>query len=536
MELKHKNFLMQLAGHQASFRQVGRLIYRNKARVVTEWREAFAEYVGTSAETAQPAAGLAKMVIDHMIQTLISWEPRLHLDSARSIGEALASRGMPLEDVVVGYHLLQEVLRRLIREVMPEDFTIAWEAIEEFHGHSLAILVRAYHDAIDKKRVEASKADQKEFHSQLEMARTIQGKLIPERFQNHYLKAVSRLDAIDVIGGDIFYAHRVNEHIAFFAIADAEGHGLPAALNMMALSAHFQTVLSNYYTPEYVAEYLNWIIVKGDSGIPPTSAIFLTIDGRKGELRYVNAGHPNPILIREEDGSVTCPEKGHLVLGLSRKEEYLPETIPFAAGDKLILFTDGLIDFKRPGGELLGPRRLLDFIKHYRHLSGEEILDKLMGWLDQDERGGGERIDDILAVAIEARRAEWRTIVLPDVEIQAAKDIMLSELKGLELPHDLLSDLHVVMDELIDNALSHGNREDPSLPIQLEYMVSPEEFRIRVTDSGEGFDWRGLDMLMDKDKLLGVSGRGLYFIRSLMDELSFNEKGNQVTAIKRFDR
>ncbi len=536
MEYKHQHFLMQLAEHQEEFHRVGKLIQANHDRVLDEWRKAFDENFGEGNGATQPVAGLAKSIIDRIVETLLAWEPRLHLDSARTIGVALASRGMPLEDVVVGYHLLQEVLRRLIREKMPDGFADAWEAIDDFYGHSLAVLVRAYHDNINKRRTEASEADKKEFTSQLEMARAIQGKLIPERFQNHYLKAVSRLEAIDVIGGDIFYAHRVSDHMAFFAIADAEGHGLPAALNMMALSAHFQTVVANYYTPEYVAEYLNWIIVKGESGIPPTSAIFLTIDGRKGELRYVNAGHPNPILISEEDGSVSILEQGHLVLGLSRREQYSPENIPFKAGDKLILFTDGLIDFKRPGGELLGLRRLIDFIRNHRHLTGEEILDKFMAWLHQEERGGGERIDDILMVAIDSRRAEWRTLLFPDIDIQGAKEIMIGELKGLELPHELISDLHVVMDELFDNAFSHGNRRNPELPIQLEYMVSPEEFRIRVTDSGEGFDWRGLDMLMNKDKLLSGSGRGMYFIRSLMDELTFNEKGNQVTAIKRFDR
>ena len=526
---------MQLSEHRDVFNRVGGLIRANKGRVLEEWRAAFWEYFGDGSEMALAVSGMAESVVDRVINTLLRWEPRLHLDNARRTGEALAGRRMPLEDVVVGYHLLQEVMMRLIREMMEEDFTDAWAAIEDFYGHSLAVVVRGYHDAVDIKRQEASAEDKREFTSQLEMARTIQGKLIPERFQNHYLKAVSRLIAVDIIGGDIFFAHRVNDQVAFFAIADAEGHGLPAALNMMALSAHFQTVLSNYYTPEYVAEYLNWMIIKGESGIPPTSAIFLTIDGRKGELKYVNAGHPNPILIREADGSVRIFEKGHLVLGLSKREEYKPESMSFGAGDKLILFTDGLIDFKRPGGDMLGSGRLIEFVKNNRHMSGEELLGKLMGWLEQDERAGGQRTDDILAVAIEARRAEWHTILVPDVDISMAKMMMLSELRGLDLPHESISDLHVVMDELIDNALCHGNQMDLKLPIQLEYMVTPEEFRIRVTDSGPGFDWRSLDMLMNKDKLLSGSGRGLYFIRSLMDEVSFNEKGNQVTAIKMFD-
>ena len=536
MEYKHQHLLEQLAAHKDAFRKVGVVVEENHERILNEWRTAFYNFFGGIREGDHPAAGMAEAVYGKILNTLLDWDPRRHLEGATCVGVTLAGREMALDDVVVGYHFLQETLRRVIRANMADDFTDAWEAMDDYHAHTLAVLIGAFQQTREEMRHEAGAEDKREFLSQLEMARGIQGKLIPKRFQNHYLKAVSKLKTVDAIGGDIFYIHRVSNQLAFFAIADAEGHGVPAALNMMALTAHFQTVLSNYYTPEYVAQYLNWMIINEESGIPPTSGIFLTIDGRNGELRLVNAGHPDPILIKEKSSEIITIHQGNLVLGLSTREEYKAQSIPFAAGDKLILFTDGLIDFKASDGELLGMHRLIDLFAETRMLTCEEMLDKLMAYLEKEERIGGKRTDDILIVGIEARGAEWRTVAIPDVSIQDAKEIMLAELKGLGLAHDIISDLHVVMDELMDNALCHGNNMDPGLPIKLDYLATPDEFRIKVTDSGEGFDWRSSDMLMDKDKILSPSGRGLYFISSLMNEVLFNDRGNQVTAIKRFDR
>ncbi len=536
MEYRHRHFLEALAEHKALFDRVGELIKANRGSVVSQWRGEIREFFDTEPNEENPATGLSEEVIDKLISVLVDWNPRKHLEGAHTIGQRLADREIEPDDLVIGYHMLQEILRRLIRDKMAGDFADAWEAMEDYHGHTLAVVVAAYHEAVNERRKQRGIDDQREFLSQLEMARGIQGKLIPQNFQNHYLIATSKLKTVDVIGGDIFYAHQVSESLAFFAIADAEGHGLPAALNMMALSAHFQTVLSNYYTPEYVAEYLNLMIIRGDSGMPPTSGIFLTIDGKSEELRIVNAGHPDPVLIKGEAGTVHLLEHGNLVLGLSKREDYKAVTYKFTSGDKLILFTDGLIDFKTRDGELFGMEGLMDLFEENKYLAGEEILEKVMEYTEREARSGGQRTDDILVVAIDARRAEWRTLRIPRISIPKAKERVLLELNGLQLPHEVISDIHVVMDELIDNALHHGNQGDHELPIIIDYLAGPEEFRIRVTDSGEGFDWHSLDMLMNKDKILSASGRGLYFIRSLMDEVSFSERGNQVTAIKRFDR
>ncbi len=536
MEYKHRHLLDQLATHKDVFREIGTLVQQNRERITDEWRSAFYNFFGVIQNGAHPTAGMAEDIVGKVLNMLLDWDSRKHLEGATSLGMTLAKKKMSLDDVVVSYHFLQETIRRIIRTEMGEGFADAWEAMEDYHAHTLAVLIGAFQEASEEICRETGEKDDKEFLFQLEMARGIQGNLIPKHFQNHYIKAVSKLKTVDVIGGDIFHVHRVSNQLAFFAIADAEGHGVPAALNMMALTAHFQTVLSNYYTPEYVAQYLNWMIVKGESGIPPTSGIFMTIDGRSGELRLVNAGHPDPIIIDGKTGEVHVLKHGNLVLGLSSREEYKATCLQFNAGDKIFLFTDGLIDFKASDNELFGIRRLKEFITKNKDLPCEDVLEKLIQFMEREERIGGKRTDDILMVGIEARRAMWITITVPEESIQNTKEIILTELRGLGLTHDIVSDMHVVMDELLDNALNHGNRMDSGLPIKIEYLASPDEFRIRVTDSGEGFDWRSLDMLMDKEKLVSPSGRGLYFISSLTDELTFNERGNQVTAIKRFDR
>jgi anti-sigma regulatory factor (Ser/Thr protein kinase) len=93
--------------------------------------------------------------------------------------------------------------------------------------------------------------------------------------------------------------------------------------------------------------------------------------------------------------------------------------------------------------------------------------------------------------------------------------------------------LRVAMGEAVANAILYGNGEDPTRFVTIEAEARPEFVRVRVADEGPGFDPNSIP---DPTGLTGVlrrRGRGLFLLRSLMDEISFNEMGNQVTLVLR---
>ena len=86
--------------------------------------------------------------------------------------------------------------------------------------------------------------------------------------------------------------------------------------------------------------------------------------------------------------------------------------------------------------------------------------------------------------------------------------------------------------ELVNNALEHGNKADTSKLVYLAYFASDTEIKITVRDEGKGFDPASLDDPREDGKNTRERGRGIFIIKSYMDELHYNEEGNTLTAIK----
>ncbi len=91
--------------------------------------------------------------------------------------------------------------------------------------------------------------------------------------------------------------------------------------------------------------------------------------------------------------------------------------------------------------------------------------------------------------------------------------------------------LEVVLAEAIANAILRGNREDPQKSVQVAVLVRVPDIRIVVTDEGGGFDPALLPEPVAPQRLGEERGRGIFLIRHLADEVSFNERGNSICAI-----
>lgn len=93
----------------------------------------------------------------------------------------------------------------------------------------------------------------------------------------------------------------------------------------------------------------------------------------------------------------------------------------------------------------------------------------------------------------------------------------------------------VGLTEALANAMLYGNGHDPSKRVRVEIVLGPERLEARVTDQGEGFDPNAVPDPTAPANLTKPCGRGLFLMRELLDEVLFNERGNQVTLVLRFD-
>ncbi len=95
------------------------------------------------------------------------------------------------------------------------------------------------------------------------------------------------------------------------------------------------------------------------------------------------------------------------------------------------------------------------------------------------------------------------------------------------------SNLFVALDEAFVNAIKHGNKYDTGKLIRVAADVSKKEARFTIEDEGEGFDVQNIPDPLDPENLFKTSGRGVLFIYNIMDEVTYNDRGNRLTMVKK---
>jgi len=95
-------------------------------------------------------------------------------------------------------------------------------------------------------------------------------------------------------------------------------------------------------------------------------------------LKYANAGHNLALLLRLGDGTCTPLDAEGLVLGVRREVDFEERSIELAAGDRLLLYTDGVTDAQNPEGEYFDVARLCALFSAYRTLPPEALIEQLL--------------------------------------------------------------------------------------------------------------------------------------------------------------
>ena len=133
-------------------------------------------------------------------------------------------------------------------------------------------------------------------------------------------------------------------------------------------------------------------IVAGNLGSGKFITFFYgVLDGAARRFSYTNAGHCEPILVRQS-GECVRVNHGGVVLGVFPDWSYQEEHVDLAPGDRLALFTDGITEIANAQGEEFGEERLMEVLKAHRHLNAEAMQQRVMAAIS--EYSGGNFQDD----------------------------------------------------------------------------------------------------------------------------------------------
>ena len=106
------------------------------------------------------------------------------------------------------------------------------------------------------------------------------------------------------------------------------------------------------------------------------------------------------------------------------------------------------------------------------------------------------------------------------------------ELRSLGTHEGLIFDIQVAMEEALRNAMIHGNKFDPQKKVSVEAEVVGGKVRVCVEDEGAGFVSSNVPDPTDEENILKTSGRGVYMINHLMDEVKYENGGRRVVMVK----
>jgi sigma-B regulation protein RsbU (phosphoserine phosphatase) len=213
---------------------------------------------------------------------------------------------------------------------------------------------------------------------ELQEAREIQASLLPRTLPElPGYEVAATTQPLHFVGGDYYSVVRTSERHVALCIADVSGKGMAAALLMSNLQAALKPLMWQRLAPREVCQRLNRVLCDLAPIGKFVSLFFSVLDTAEGRLTYCNAGHNPPLLIRQDGRSKELDAAG-AVLGQFPQWTYEQSEIQVGSGDKVLLFTDGLVEASNANDEWFGEQGLARIAREHPDSSAEELIGLLM--------------------------------------------------------------------------------------------------------------------------------------------------------------
>jgi sigma-B regulation protein RsbU (phosphoserine phosphatase) len=258
---------------------------------------------------------------------------------------------------------------------------------------------------------------ERELAEALESAAHIQRSLIPKQPPNyHHLHYAWRFSPSKKVGGDLFNVAALDEGTIMTYLIDVSGHGLASAMVSVAVQQSLSPTTGRLlkrplgHRPYYRITSPREVLAELDAEYPFErfdeffTISYLLINPYTGRVRYGNAGHPPPLLLRG-DGSLDRLDCGGPLIGLNHRDDQDEGEAQLYEGDRLFLYTDGLTEQTDVAGNSYGEARLIASLHTRREVSLEQACHQAQAEV-QHFAGKSPVEDDMTLIGIEFSRRE----------------------------------------------------------------------------------------------------------------------------------
>lgn len=251
---------------------------------------------------------------------------------------------------------------------------------------------------LENARLLDQERQKKGLENQLAIARDIQVSMLPATLpKDGWLVATGHSDACYQVGGDYFdVTPYENDHWGI-VLADVSGKGVSAALLASLIQgAFFSAVNLETHLSETISRINRYVCERSRSARFAT--VFYGLIHRSGLTKWVNAGHC-PAMLVHQSGEVDMLEAGTVPLGLFVESEFPVTETHFTAGDKLVVYSDGVSEATDWAGEQFGEKRLEAVLAAHAALPADELYEKVRHELGEFT-SGAEQDDDVTLLVL----------------------------------------------------------------------------------------------------------------------------------------
>jgi len=275
------------------------------------------------------------------------------------------------------------------------------------------------------ERLMVERVEKARLQGELQTAKIVQESFFPkERITSRDLEICAFFQPASECGGDWWGHYQLADHIHILCIADATGHGVPAALVTGMIFASASIVARRISIDEELATVpgqilseFNRMLCDSGAGMHTTTFFVVLFDLRTGEMHYANAGHNLPLLIQSDSPGQprTAKERRRELissgdpLGMHGDTTFATQTAHLRAGDRLVFYTDGLIECRNAAHKQWGKRLFFRAADACESLPLSEFKSTLVAAAFQ--HFGEQPLDDDVTVVLVEINRQWRPVL-----------------------------------------------------------------------------------------------------------------------------
>jgi predicted permease len=266
---------------------------------------------------------------------------------------------------------------------------------------------------IENARLTGRVVEQETLRRDIALASEVQQRLLPDAAPHD--NEIADFAAVSIparrIGGDYYDFLELRDRALGIALADVSGKGVAAALIMSVVQASLRIISSEtgIGLPELVTR-MNRFVFRSTPSSKYATFFYAQLDEHRRRLRYINAGHNAPFLLRAAgrpagDSSASDVEQlsvGGTVVGMFPEMAYEEGTVELCAGDVLLIFTDGVPEAHSPDEEEFGEDRLMQLLRDTAHLTADGISARISAEMKNWIRDA-EQYDDLTFIVMKVR-------------------------------------------------------------------------------------------------------------------------------------